>query len=96
MTNDKCWQHRRLAPCISVTLALLVLISAPIVAVAQGPGTEDAQWTFLGGDAWHTRYTPAAEINAENFEDLEVLWQWQAESFGSSTSRATPTWSMAS
>ncbi|MCH7533238.1 MAG: PQQ-binding-like beta-propeller repeat protein [Gemmatimonadetes bacterium] len=92
MTNDNCWRLRRLSPFISLTLGLGVLISAPMAVAAQGPGTEDGQWTFLGGDAWHTRYTPATEINAANFEDLEVLWQWQAESFGSSTSRATPTY----
>ena len=60
--------------------------------MAQGPGTENSQWTFLGGDAWHTRYTPAAQINALNFEDAEVAWQWNASSFGPSTSRATPSY----
>lgn len=73
MTNDNCWRLRRLSPFISLTLGLGVLISAPMAVAAQGPGTEDGQWTFLGGDAWHTRYTPATEINAANFEDLEVL-----------------------
>ena len=60
--------------------------------MAQGPGTENGQWTFLGGDAWHTRYSPATQIDASNFEDLEVLWQFQAASFGPSTPRATPTY----
>ena len=92
MTNDTCWWLRRLTPFISITLAFGVLMWAPVTVSAQGPGTQEAQWMFLGGDAWHTRYTPATEINASNFEDLEVLWQWQAASFGSSTSRATPTY----
>ncbi|MEC9241910.1 MAG: pyrroloquinoline quinone-dependent dehydrogenase, partial [Gemmatimonadota bacterium] len=60
--------------------------------MAQGPGTEDGQWTYLGGDAWHTRYTPADQINASNFESLEVAWMWDAASFGPSTPRATPTY----
>ena len=59
---------------------------------AQGPGTEDAQWTYLGGDAWHTRYTPADQITPENFEELELAWRWDAGSFGQSTARATPTY----
>jgi quinoprotein glucose dehydrogenase len=59
---------------------------------AQGPGIEDAIWTFPGGDAWSTRYSPADQINAQNFEELEIAWQFNAASFGPSTSRATPTY----
>jgi len=91
MTNDKCLRPWRLSSFISLSAALGVLLSVPSAVAAQGPGTENAEWTFLGGDAWHTRYTPATEITADNFGDLEVLWEWNAESFGSSTSRATPT-----
>ena len=59
---------------------------------AQGPGTEDAHWTYLGGDAWHTRYSTADQITPENFDDLELAWRFDAGSFGSSTPRATPTY----
>ena len=41
--------------------------------VKSGPGTSGGQWEFLGGDAAHTRYSPADEITPENFEDLEEL-----------------------
>jgi quinoprotein glucose dehydrogenase len=60
--------------------------------LAQGPGIEDGQWSYIGGDAWHTRYTEADEIDASNFENLEIVWQWNGGSFGSSTPRATPTY----
>ena len=73
-------------------LALGVMLAVPAVGLAQGPGTEDAQWTYLGGDAWHTRYTPADQIDASNFEELELAWRWNASSFGPSTARATPTY----
>ena len=92
MTNDKCWQSRRPSPFLWLTLTFGILVSAPMAGMAQGPGTQDGRWTFLGGDAWHTRYTPAAEINASNFEDLEIAWRWDASSFGPSTSRATPSY----
>ena len=75
-----------------LTLAVGILLATPMAGLAQGPGTEDAQWTYLGGDAWHTRYTPADEIDASNFEELELAWQWNAASFGPSTARATPTY----
>lgn len=72
-------------------VALAMLILAPTLS-AQGPGVEDGQWTYLGGDAWHTRYTPADQITASNFDQLDIAWEWNAMSFGPSTSRATPTY----
>ena len=39
--------------------------------MAQGPGAEDGIWTYLGGDAWHTRYTDSDQITAANFEILD-------------------------
>ena len=60
--------------------------------MAQGPGTADGQWTYLGGDAWHTRYTPSDQLDPSNFEQLEIAWEWNASSFGPSTGRATPSY----
>ena len=92
----KAEARRRTSRTLSLALGLAAALTpglfAPAGALAQGPGTEDGAWTYLGGDAWHTRYTPADEITAENFNDLEVVWEWSATSFGPSTARATPTY----
>jgi outer membrane protein assembly factor BamB len=88
MTRDNGWQR----PSIGIGLALAALVLAPLATTAQGPGVEDGLWTYLGGDAWHTRYTPADEITAENFEELTMLWRFNAGSFGPSTPRATPSY----
>jgi glucose dehydrogenase len=85
MTNHRGWR-------LSSRLALGLLAMAPIAVTAQGPGTENGNWTYLGGDAWHTRYTTADEITAENFDELTMLWQFNAASFGPSTPRATPSY----
>src|SRR5690606_29502803 len=63
-------------------LAVLSLLVAPVAVSAQGPGTEDGQWRYLGGDVWHTRYLPASQITAENFNDLQIAWEWNGSSFG--------------
>ena len=76
--------------CLALAAGLLLVV--PSVGSAQGPGTENGQWQYLGGDAGHTRYSTVSQINAANFENLEIAWQWDASSFGSSTSRATPTY----
>ena len=75
-----------------LALAFGAVLLLPAASAAQGPGTENGQWTYLGGDAWHTRYTTADQINASNFEDLEVAWRFNAASFGPSTPRATPSY----
>ena len=75
-----------------LTLGLGDLVVTQMAVVAQGPGTSGGEWTYLGGDAWHTRYTPADQIDASNFEDLKMAWRWHAASFGPSTARATATY----
>ena len=90
MESDSSSRSRHASHFLWLTLAFAAVLWAPITGMAQGPGTTNGDWTFLGGDAWHTRYAPAAEINASNFEDLEVAWRWDASSFGPSTPRATP------
>jgi quinoprotein glucose dehydrogenase len=55
--------------------------------------TDDtAEWFTLGGDYAHTRYTPADEITADNFEDLEVVWEWDGSSYNGQSGRSTPTY----
>ena len=88
--KDKRWQ--RSVTCKWLIPALGVLVIAPAAVLSQGPGVENGQWSYIGGDAWHTRYTQASEIDATNFENLEVVWEWTAASFGSSTPRSTPTY----
>jgi len=59
---------------------------------AQSPGTADGQWHYLGGDAAHTRYSPADQINADNFEDVEEYWVWDGASFNAASGRSTPSY----
>ncbi len=92
MSNYQLGLSWQLPTLLRLTLALGGLLCLPMASTAQGPGAEEGHWTFLGGDAWHTRYTRADQINASNFGDLEVAWRFDAGSFGPSTSRATPSY----
>ena len=83
---------RTLSFILGLAAALACGLWATGSVIAQGPGTDDGQWTYLGGDAWHTRYTQAEQITPSNFEDLEVAWRWYAASFGPSSARPTPTY----
>ncbi len=61
-------------------------------ALAQAAGTQDGQWHYLGGDSAHTRYSPADEITADNFADLEEAWVWDGASFNAASGRSTPSY----
>ncbi len=65
---------------------------SPAEGVKSGPGTSGGQWEYLGGDAAHTRYSPADEITADNFEDLEEAWVWDGASFNAQSGRSTPSY----
>ncbi|MBL4819465.1 MAG: PQQ-binding-like beta-propeller repeat protein [Gammaproteobacteria bacterium] len=64
--------------------ALLLPLSSLVMA------QDDTEWFTLGSDFAHTRYSPADEITAENFTDLEVAWEWDGASFGAVSGRSTP------
>src|SRR5579859_3244620 len=57
----------------------LVLVSG--AAYAQ-TGTKGGEWRTYGGDLGSTRYAPLAQINASNFNSLEVAWRFKTESLG--------------
>ena len=52
---------------------------------AQAPAAApDGEWRVYGGTPDHARYSPLAEIDANNVGDLEVAWRWSAADFGPS------------
>ena len=75
-----------------ISLSTTVVLSVAQQALAEAPGTRDGQWQFLGGDSAHTRYSPAALIDADNFEDLEESWVWDGASFNAASGRSTPSY----
>jgi glucose dehydrogenase len=45
-------------------------------------GNAPGEWRYWAADAWSTRYSPLDQINASNFDSLQVAWQWNAGEFG--------------
>src|SRR4029077_9710921 len=66
-------------------IAALTLIAIAPVA-AQSPtlvrGNPAGEWRYWAADAWSTRYSPLDQINAKNFDSLQVAWQWSAAPLG--------------
>ena len=81
--------------CCAAMVAALCLMSMPAVGQQGGSstGTENGEWRHWGGDTFSTRYSPLDQINADNFEDLEVAWVWRGDNYGPSVDnimRSTP------
>ncbi len=70
------------------------LLVTSILALCSGQtyAQDTIEWTTLGNDFAHTRYSPADQINADNFEDLEVAWEWDGSSFQAQSGRSTPSY----
>src|SRR6185503_20455232 len=66
------------------TMSLMV-VSAELAAQSTLPGplgNPAGEWRYWAADAWGTRYSPLDQINASNFNSLQVAWQWKAGTFG--------------
>jgi quinoprotein glucose dehydrogenase len=62
------------------TLAAAVIFWS-IQAAAQ-TGAKNGEWRTYGGDLGHTRYSAVDQINATNFNRLEVAWRFKTDNLG--------------
>ena len=66
-------------------LALAGLIgwaTLPAVGQVGQVGAKNGEWTTYGGDLANTRYAPLDQINAGNFNKLEVAWRFKTDALG--------------
>src|SRR5438034_11466197 len=65
----------------AVALTGVLLTHAEQSSARQGAalvrGNKPGEWRYWGADAWSTRYSAADQINASNFDSLQVAWQWR-------------------
>src|SRR5690348_7708303 len=62
-------------------LLACVLVSAAIPVVGQS-GAKNGEWRTYGGDLGNTRYAPLDQINAGNFNKLEIAWRFKTDNLG--------------
>ena len=63
----------------AVVAVATVAISTP--AAAQ-EGAPNGEWPYYGGDVGGTKYSGLDQIDATNFNDLEIAWRWQSADAG--------------
>ena len=61
---------------------IVALLSLSLAAWAQQPSTKNGEWPYYTGDLKGTKYSPLDQINAANFNKLEVAWHFKTDNFG--------------
>src|SRR5215510_9958791 len=59
--------------------------AAPAISAVNGtwsPSTKNGDWPHYTGDLTGARYSPLDQINAENFNKLEVAWRFKTDNMG--------------
>ena len=73
-----------LSPVVAAAVAIALVAPSVSAQIAKptARGNVPGEWRAWGADAWSTRYSPLDQINASNFNQLEIAWQWNASPFG--------------
>ena len=59
-----------------------MLFVCAVLPLAAQTGAKNGEWRTYGGDLGNTHYSPLDQINAANFNKLEVAWRFKTENLG--------------
>jgi len=65
---------------LSTTIGGFAALSLPRAAGAQA--ASDTDWASYGGNLAYWRYAPLDQVNAANFNTLQVAWQFRTDNYG--------------
>jgi quinoprotein glucose dehydrogenase len=63
-------------------VGLLGALVASAMAYGQQPSTKNGEWPHYTADLKGTKYSPLDQINASNFNKLEVAWHFKTDNLG--------------
>src|SRR3984957_7409147 len=66
----------------AVPLSLVFFVGRAPAQTAGQPSTKKVDWPYYFADANGTRYSPQDQINAANFNQLEVAWHFKTDNLG--------------
>src|SRR5881396_1879753 len=77
---------RRLSQIVVALVVLIGLVAwiTPRVLSGQAgmPSTKNGDWTHYTADARGSKYSPLDQVNAANFNKLEVAWRFKTDNLG--------------
>ena len=66
----------------TAALACLILVAGMSAPAAAQQGAPNGEWPYYGGDLGGTKYSGLDQIDAGNFNDLEIAWRWRSADGG--------------
>src|SRR4051794_4144757 len=75
----------RSLPALVVVLAALVCVGVGVSSQSgptNVPSTRNGEWTHYTADVRGSKYSPLDQINASNFNKLEVAWRFKTDNMG--------------
>ena len=67
---------------LTAVATALLLVSLPSQMWGQQPSTKNGEWPYYTGDEKGSKYSPLDQINASNFNQLEVAWRFKTDNLG--------------
>ena len=61
--------------------AMMCVLLCATSLIAQ-TGAKNGEWRTYGGDLGNTHYSPLDQINAGNFNKLEIAWRFKTDNLG--------------
>src|SRR6187402_2593706 len=58
------------------------VLASLLQPVAGQAGTKNGEWITYGGDLGSTRYAPLDQIDAANFNSLQLTWRFKTDNLG--------------
>src|SRR5262245_55956043 len=72
----------RSAPMVIAVTACLVWSAERVPGQSRVLGTANGEWPSYHGDVRNHHYSPLDQINAQNFNRLEVAWRFKTDNLG--------------
>ena len=66
----------------SFRIITVFFLLAPALSYSAQAGAPSGEWPTYGGDLGNTRYSPLDQINASNFNQLQIAWRFKTELLG--------------
>ncbi len=73
---------RRSAPAVVLLAVALTWTGVGVSGQAGQPSTKNGEWPSYTADLKGTKYSPVDQINASNFNQLEVAWRFKTDNLG--------------
>lgn len=73
---------KRVLLAVCATAAVFVTIPLARTQIYPGWRQKDTEWAYYTGDMRGTKYRPLDQINAANFNNLQVAWRFRVDNLG--------------